>query len=229
MKKIILSLICGVLILGIATGCGGNASNNNDENTNKDTNSSTNNSNKKYEIADDLDGVVDFHTTTTNACFSSPGTLVKRERTGFKSDWGSYYVLWDAYLDTTSQIEYGVDISKITKPSEIIKNMENQFLTVATDPLIRADKYDYEIVSQKDVKINGYDMTKFKGKFILTHEWKIDYNEADFVGYSIIKDGKPLYFVVVDIPTGENRINIEEMADKIAKSFRDNDGDCYDD
>ena len=71
-------------------------------------------------------------------------------------------------------------------------------------------------------------MTKFKGTFTLTHEWKIDYNEADFVGYSIMKDGKPLYFVV-DIPTGENRIDIEKMADKIVKSFRDNDGDCYDD
>lgn len=228
MRKILLSLIYGVLILGLVTGCGGNNTTTG-ENNSDTSNSQNNNSGKNYEIADELEGIVDFHTTTTQACFSSPGTLVKRERTGFKIDLGGYYVVWDAYLDTTSVSNYGVDISKIGKSSQIIDGMREQFLTVATDPLIRADKYDYTITDQKDIKINGYEMTKFNGKFTLTHKWVIDYNEADFVGYSIMKDSKPLYFVVVDIPTGENRINIEEMADKIAKSFRDNDGDCYDD
>lgn len=227
-KKVFLSLLCGVMVLGLATGCGGNNTTTG-ENNSGTSNSQNNNSGKNYEIADELDGVVDFHTTTTQACFSSPGTLVKRERTGFKSVWGGYYVVWDAYLNTTSEMNYGVDISKITRSSQVIKEMEKQFLTVATDPLIRADNYDYKITEQKDIKINGFEMTKFKGTFTLTHEWKIDYNEADFVGYSIMKDGKPLYFVVVDIPTGENRIDIEKMADKIVKSFRDNDGDCYDD
>ncbi len=43
------------------------------------------------------------------------------------------------------------------------------------------------------------------------------------------KNGSPIYFAVIENPDEEKSINLEDMADKIIKSYRINDGDCYDD
>jgi len=228
-KKMFLSLICGIMILGIVTGCGGNNTTNPESNSGAGSNTQNNNGSKKYEIAEDLEGTVAVNLGTTQYCVSSPGTLTKRANTGYINSWKGYFVIYDQYVDISSNNTYGINHTTIKNAEDVIDVMKPQFIDTALNGFIYADDYDYVITSKENKIINGYNMTKFKGKFTLTSEWPLDYNQADFVGYSLLKDGYPIYFAVVDVPNGENRINIEEMADKIVKSFRENDGDCYDD
>ena len=227
-KKVFLSLLCGVMVLGLATGCGNKTSDNSNNDSSTNNNMQNGCTNKNYEIDADLKGTVAVNITTTQYCFSSPDTLVKRANTGHKFEVFGYSIIYDQYIDA-SQIEYGIDYTSIKNSSDVMDVMKKQFIETAKNGLIYADDYDYEITSKENKKINGYNMTKFKGTFTLKSEWPLDYNKTDFVGYSLLKNGYPIYFAVIDKPNGENRINIEEMADKIVKSFRENDGDCYDD
>jgi len=46
--------------------------------------------------------------------------------------------------------------------------------------------------------------------------------KAPFVAYGVIKDEHPFYFIVVDTTDNHDKIKeIGELADKIAKTFRD--------
>ena len=226
-KKIILSALCCLSVLLVATGCGNQTTNDNN-NSNTD-NMQNNSSSKNYQIADDLEGTLEVNLSTTQYCISAPGTLTKRANTGYINSWDGYFVIYDQYVDISSNNTYGINHTTINNTEDIIDVMKPQFIDTALNGFIYADNYDYVITSKENKIINGYNMTKFKGKFTLSSEWPLDYNQADFVGYSLLKNGYPIYFAVIDVPNGENRINIEEMADKIVKSFRENDGDCYDD
>lgn len=227
-KKIILSALCCLSVLLVATGCGNQTNNNNNSTTNNNTQNNT--SNKKYEINSDLNGTLEVNLSTTQYCLSTP-EFTNRAASGYKNNMNGYFVIYDHYVDPATQIEYGIDYTTIKSSNDVMDIMKPQFIANAktTGGLIYADNYDYTITSKENININGYNMTKFKGQFILSAEFKIDYNTAEFVGYSLLKNGYPIYFAVIEQPNEENKINLEEMANKIVKSFRENDGDCYDD
>lgn len=225
-NKILLGLICGGLVLGFATGCG--------KQVNKDDSNSDNiqndSSNKKYEIADDLNGTLSVNLSTTQYCLSTPD-FPNRASTGYKNYGQGYFIIYDQYVDIATEVQYNIDYRAIKSSNDVIDIMKPQFIANATvvGGLIYADSYDYTIKSKENVNINGYNMTKFKGYFTLSAEFKLSYNTAQFVGYSLLENGYPIYFAVIENPAEEKSINIDDVADKIIKSYRINDGDCYDD
>ena len=77
-----------------------------------------------------------------------------------------------------------------------------------------------ETCAQLSGRIKGYAFVP-SGSTLLIADFPLDYESANFVAYSVIKDGYPVYFAVVENPDGENPIDINAMADKIAKTFRE--------
>lgn len=125
------------------------------------------------------------------------------------------------YVDIGSEKIYGVDISKIKNSSDILEEMEKQFTTLCRQGLIRADEYSLNIQNKKDVVINDWNMCRYEGTINLKSEYTIDYNSVDFVAYTVIKDGYPVFFAVLDDPEKEEKADLGEIADKIAKTFRE--------
>ena len=135
----------------------------------------------------------------------------------------NYFVVYDQYEETTSEFIYEVDKNSIKEPSDVINGMKKQFISACSYGLINASSYEFD-ASYENVNINQWDMSKFTGTFELIYETEnpdVDYTSAKFVGYSLIKEGCPVYFVVVDIPSKGGEDDIEEIADKIAKTFRE--------
>lgn len=226
---VVLVVVVGVVTIAFVINKDNDVSLDNNHISNPENEKPNNSTSKNYEISDDLEGTVEVNLTTTKYCFSSPGVVIKRANTGYIDSMKGYFVIYDQYVDLSSNNQYGIDYTTIKNTEDIMDVMKPQFIDTALNGFIYADDYDYVITSKENKIINGYNMTKFKGKFTLTCEWPLDYNQATFVGYSLLKNGYPIYFAVIDVPNGENRINIEEMADKIVKSFREYDGNGYDD
>lgn len=238
MKKILLSVLCAIMIVGIATGCG-NKTTTNENNDNLDNNAN-NNVQSKYEKDKDLPATIDVNLSEVKYCVDGPNKQVFNNgflysRGHYDSKLGhvdSYFVIYDNYMDTSSELLYGVKKDNIKTPSDIIVEMKEQIIRGLEYAHFRATRYDYKITNQKEVKINGYDMFRFEGTFNLLYDIEnpaVDYTEADFVGYSLIKDGIPIYFIVGERPNESNQIDIGKLADKIAKTLREYDGNCSDD
>ena len=152
MKKTILSLLSGLLILSVATGCGGNTTG--EENNSGTGNSTGNATSKKYEIAEDLEGTVEVNLSTAKYCVSSPGSLVKRASSGYKNTWDGYFVIYDQYVDLSSKNEHGIDYTTIKSTDDIMDVMKPQFIANArtVGGLVYADNYDYKITSKEKEK-----------------------------------------------------------------------------
>lgn len=179
-------------------------------------NGNTNNSDS------DLPGVLSINLENVKYCVNSPSKQIFNKGFSFVN-MENYFVVYDQYEDATSEFIYEVDKSKIATPSDVIEGMKKQFIAACSYGLINASSYEFD-ASYENVNINGWDMAKFIGTFELKYETdnpQVDYTSAKFVGYSLIKDGCPVYFVVVDIPSKGGEDNIEEIADKIAKTFRE--------
>ncbi len=174
-----------------------------------------------YEEFPELEGVVRVNQTAAEYCADAPSALVKRNRTSFKVETASYAVIYDQYLERSSDEYYDIDLKNITKAEDVLENMKKQTAACLESILHRADEYAVRIDSKENVTVNGWEMCKQKGAIELTHQFPLPYESADFVAYSLIKDGYPIYIMVIDKPDGTDRIDIEEMADKIAKTFRE--------
>ena len=133
----------------------------------------------------------------------------------------AYFVIYDQFVNIVSDNDYGIEKEQITEPEEVIEGMKDQFIDNLKEGLIRATEYTYEIKSRETITINGWEMCKYTGAIKLTHDSPLDYESAAFVAYGLIKDGYPVYFAVVEKPDGKNPIDIEAMADKIARTFRE--------
>lgn len=174
-----------------------------------------------YESSPDLPGVVRVNTETTEYCADAPSTLIKRNGTSFKVECSSYAVLYDQYLERSSDSYFEIDPTKITSAADVLDQMKIQTAACLNGILIRADEYSVRVDSKENVTVNGWEMCKQKGAVELTHKFPLAYDSADFVAYSLIKDGYPIYIMVIDKPDGSERIDIEQMADQIAHTFRE--------
>lgn len=247
-KKMNLGLVIGIVativiaVVGIVLGSKFlNGENNNDlDNSIIDNNDKDNSSSTKYESNEDLPGTIEINLSSIKYCIDGPNKQLFNKgfvysNGHYDSNLGhveSYFVIYDQYEKETSELLYDIQISEIKKPSDVIVGMKNQVIRALKYPHILAENYDYKITNQKDVKINGYNMSRFEGTLYFLYDIEnpdVDYKEANFVGYSLIKDGNPIYFIVGERPNKSNPINIGELADKIVKTFRDYDGNCYDD
>ena len=133
------------------------------------------------------------------------------------------YVIYDTYLNRTSEDIYEVDLDSIKSADQVIEGMAKQFVATGMWRLPFSMKREYEIIKKENVSINGWDMCRYEGKFILDDDplVQIKDKKAYFVAYTVIKDGFPIYFVVVDESDAQEQSAIvAELADKIAKTFR---------
>lgn len=226
MKRIIIAM-CIIAILFSIAACGEQA--NNTDKDNKETNSSysdlkdTSNTESKSGVSD-LPGQLDVNLSTAKYSIGMPDTLEKRANTGYMVELGSYFVIYDQYVDPASKINYEITVENIKGASDIWTEMKSQILANAKNGLIRALDYDIVISQSEDVKINSWTMNKVEGKITLSSSYEIDYNEAKMAGYGLIKDGFPIYFIVVEKPNGNTPIDVGMMAERIANSFKDNNG-----
>ncbi len=227
MKKLLSILLAAVLCLSLAA-CGGDDNKPSGDGTNppQSGNSDATTENKKpdndkYVSDPDLPGVVRVNLPAAEYCADAPSSLIKRNGTSFKVENSSYAVIYDQYLERSSDTYYGVDLKNILKAEDVIENMSKQTAACLEGILKRADEYTVTVDSKENVTVNGWNMCKQKGSVKLTHRFPLPYESADFVAYSLIKDGYPIYIMVIDKPDGTDRIDIEQMADKIAKTFRE--------
>ena len=92
---------------------------------------------------------------------------------------------------------------------------------------MKAENYEIIIDEKTNLTKNGWEMTKYQGAINLLFDMEnpaVPYTTANYVGYGIIKDDCPVYFLVVDIPTENGEEDIGTIAEKIANSFRNYEG-----
>ena len=115
MKKLFSLLLITIMMISLIA-CSAETSkqveDNPEGNANKEV--SINEGDSKYQRDDDLLWTVRVNLTTTKYCMDSPGELIKRAGTGFKAELLDYFVIWDHYVDISSE-KKGVDIKTIAK------------------------------------------------------------------------------------------------------------------
>lgn len=225
MKRILSLLLVCILCISLVACGNDNPVDGNKDNNNTNTEQSSNNEGTDkepaYEIDKDLPGVVRVNLSTVKYCINAPGTLIKRANTGNIVELGSYFVIYDQYVDISSEGQFGVKLDAIKSAEDIINVMAEQMSATSLNGLIFADEYKVVAEKNETIKVNSWDMCKTTGKIELSCEYPLDYESVKFVAYSLIKDGFPIYFAVVENPAGEKPIDIGNMADKIAKTFRE--------
>ena len=227
MKKVLTILMILLMCVSMVA-CGNNEENpvTDEQGSNVQTeqqNSNEQNDDKNYESDSSLPGVVRINLENVQYCVDAPSKQIYNRGPMFVN-MENYFVIYDQYKDPSSMLNYDVDVSKITDASNVIEGMEKQFINACEEGLINADEYTFTIEKKEDKMLNGYQMSRFEGTFELMYEIEnpdVDYTSTTFTGYSLIKDGCPVYFVVVDIPSAGGVDDIGAMADKIAKTFRE--------
>ena len=225
MKKF-LCLALALTICFSLVACGNDNATKDDETENQ-TQSQTNNekddnkTNDDYVADPDLPGTLKVNVTTVQYCVDAPFTLQKRAGTGYLFKDEQIAVVYDHYLDGATSEKYNVNLESITSADKVLEGMKNQVINACSEALIRADEITFEINKSESKTVNGKNMCRYEGKFLLNHKYPLDYNEANFVAYSMIKDNCPVYFVVIDITSEQANADIANTADKIAKTFRE--------
>lgn len=227
MKKV-LSLLIVLLMCVSLVACGSNEDTPSTDDQNStiqsgQQNSDTKDDEKQYEADASLPGVVRINLDNVQYCVDAPSKQIYNRGPMFVN-MENYFVIYDQYKEPSSMLNYDVDISKIYDASNVIEGMEKQFINACEEGLINADEYAFSITKKEDKTINGYKMSRFEGTFELKYEIDnpdVDYTSTTFTGYSLIKDGCPVYFVVVDVPSAGGVDDVSTMADKIAKTFRE--------
>lgn len=227
MKKV-LSLLIVLLMCVSLVACGSNEDTPSTDDQNStiqsgQQNSDTKDDEKQYEADASLSGVVRINLDNVQYCVDAPSKQIYNRGPMFVN-MDNYFVIYDQYKEPSSMLNYDVDISKITDASNVIEGMEKQFINACEEGFINADEYAFSITKKEDKTINGYKMSRFEGTFELKYEIDnpdVDYTSTTFTGYSLIKGGCPVYFVVVDVPSAGGVDDVSTMADKIAKTFRE--------
>lgn len=225
---IVLVVIVGAVTIAFVMNKNNNVSVDNNNISNIKNNQQVSTSNEKkdnYESDPSLPGVLRINLENVQYCVDAPSKQIfNRGHMFVKME--NYFVIYDQYEDPVSKLNYDVDISKITEASNVIEGMSNQFINACEEGLINAEEYKFTITNKENKTVNGWEMSRFEGEFELLYDVEnpiVDYTSTTFVGYSMIKDGCPIYFVVVDVPSKGGGDEIGTIADKIAKTFREYD------
>lgn len=234
MKKIrilVSTLLISTMLLSLV-GCGDKKENDGSDKGNKSQTEQKSDDNKKeekkssYKKDPDLDQTLGVGKGTVTFAIDVP-TGWGRGSVG--TGWGctdlkrGLYVIYDTYLNRTSEDDYEVDLDSIKSADQVIEGMAKQFVATGMGCLPFSMKREYEIIKKENVSINGWDMCRYEGKFILDDDPSVQIKDkkAYFVAYTVIKDGFPIYFAVVDESDAQEQSAIvAELADKIAKTFR---------
>ena len=206
-KKMFLSLLCAVLLLGLATGCGN--TNDNDLNTDSGNNSSSTNNNTES------NSEVSFTQTQTilGYTISFPtNSSVSNSKYGKAFSYGddiSVIAEGPASVGNVfivSSLEDAVDKCKEYIYSSLESRNTNLFNSNSTTQIIE---------SSIQVKINGIDMLKVTGTFNNSR----NNTNVDYVAYYMLATSSggtnyPIYIVGVSL-TGNNSL-LEDFIDTMA-------------
>lgn len=126
-----------------------------------------------YQSDPELPGTIKINLSTVKYCVDAPKTASKRANTGHIVELDSYFVVYDQYIDISSDGRFGVDLNKIKTAEDVIDEMKDQMSATSLNGLIFAD--EYKIVAEKNetIKVNSWDMCKTTGKIKLSCEYPL--------------------------------------------------------
>ena len=197
MKKLLLTLLCGTLVLGMTTGCGDKSVNE----ENKETNNNPTEENIKQEENNSVDLTYTHKVPGKNIYVDVPNwdpmELTKQMMTTVYKIQGSKYVA-------------------ITDIGETVNTLNEAYQK--TFDVFKANMYRYHpinsisITSEKTEKVNGMEVYRFEGTMNCrkTDDTSANY-DAYVVGYSFILNGVPCSIIGSVQDVAQNQSMIKEM------------------
>lgn len=206
-KKILLGLICGILVLGLATGCGN--SKNNDE---IDTNNPTEN---KEQVKDNTNNNTDSSLLT--GTYNVPMQKIYIDVPNYQEIEQGYTELFIIH-----DLKYvSVTADRRSSANSLLEAHEIAFNK------FKANMQNYEgginsinITKSEEIKVNGIDVYSFEGTINYGTDTKFD---GYAKGYSFILDGVPCEIIgsVIDKKQDPSTIKeISSVVDEMIKTLR---------
>lgn len=205
-KKIILSLMCGFLMLGCATGCGNEENNINNEYNNNNANNSENENGKT---------IFSNKLTFMGYTISYPNDAQKNP-----SDYGN--------LIGTNENEYVVIIeapsiagiiNEVSDINDVPKVVEEYVISTLEHKVRSLFNFDStEQITEKTTKTtkNGIEMLRAEGVFKNTR----DNTEVEFVAYYLLAgDNGTMPVYLVAIPMKDSTVSVSKIMDDIASTI----------
>lgn len=204
MKKIVLSLICGSLIIGLVTGCGDKENNSNNENDNNNINNSEN-QNNKTNLSNKL--------TFVGYNISYPGDASIEPEDYGKIIGTNDYVVFIGAPSVAGIMLNAKDVNEAPELCEqyIIKRLEGRIRS-----LFDYDSTEQVINKSSKTTKNGIEMLRTEGVFKNTK----NNTEIEFVSYYLLagnNDNFPVYLVA--IPMKDSTVSIGKIMDDIASNI----------
>ena len=206
-NKILLSLVCGILVLGITTGCG-NSKTNDDVDTNNPT--------------ENKEQVKDNTTNNTNSSLLTGTYKVPLQKIyidvpnyqEIEVGYTELFIIHDSrYVSFTSAFDDKVNTSKESHEVSFNKlkaNMKNYAGGINS----------INITKSEEIKVNGIDVYSFEGTINYGTDTKFD---GYAKGYSFILDGVPCEIIgsVIDKKQDPSTIKeISSVVDAMIKTLR---------
>ena len=198
MKKFLLTLLCGTMILGMATGCGSEPTNNENNETN---NNNSTEENTKQEESSSVNLTYTHKVPGENIYIDVPNwdpmELTKQMMTTVYKIQGSKYVA-------------------ITDIGETVNTLSEAYQK--TFDVFKANMYRYHpvnsisITSEKTKKVNGMEVYRFEGTMNCRKPDDTSANyDAYVVGYSFILNGVPCSIIGSVQDVAQEQSMIKEM------------------
>lgn len=199
-KKILLSLLCGGLVLGLATGCGNSMNSNLDENDNNDNNSQIQNNN------------VNFSNTLTfvgyNIGYPSDASI-EPEDYGKIIGTNDYVV----FVGAPGVAGITLDAKDVNEAPELCKEYIIERLEGRIRSLFNHDSTEQVIKKSSKTTKNGIEMFRTEGVYKNTR----NNTEVEFVSYYLLagdNGNMPVY--LVGIPMKDSTISIKNIMDEMS-------------
>ena len=206
-NKILLGLMCGVLIVGITTGCG-NSKNNDDVDTN-------NPNENKEQVKDDINN--NANSTLLSGTYKVPLKNIYVDVPNYQEIEQAFtelFIVHDSkYVAFTSAKMSNANNTKEAHKvafEELIPNMQNY----------EGGINNINITKSEEIKVNGIDVYSFEGTINYGTDTKFD---GYAKGYSFILDGVPCEIIgsVIDKKQDPSTIKeISSVVDAMIKTLR---------
>lgn len=199
-NKKLLSLLCVVLLLGLATGCGNSNNSNLNENDNSDNNSQIQNSN------------INFSNTLTfvgyNISYPSDASIATE-------DYGKIIGTNDYVVFVGAPAVAGImlDVKDVSEAPELCKDYVIERLEGRIRSLFNHDSTEQIIKKSSKTTENGVEMFRTEGVFKNTR----NNTEVEFVSYYFLagdNGNMPVY--LVGIPMKDSTISIKNIMDEMS-------------